>query len=132
MPVHPTAFVSYSWDADTHKGWVEALATRLRTDAVDVRLDKWHSVPGNQLTHFMESEIQRNDFVVIICTPKYKFKSDTRTGGVGYEGDIMTAEVFTSQNHLKFIPLLREGAHQYTNYVRRDPSFAPRSLHAGT
>jgi len=54
----------------------------------------------------MESEIRRNDFVIIVCTPKYKVKSDTRTGGVGYEGDIMTAEVFTNQNHLKFIPVL--------------------------
>ena len=110
MPTHPTAFVSYSWDDDAHKGWVRELAARLRSDAVDVRLDQWHSVPGNQLPHFMESEIRRNDFVIIACTPKYKVKSDTRTGGVGYEGDIMTAEVFTNQNHLKFIPVLARGA----------------------
>jgi TIR domain-containing protein len=109
MPTHPTAFVSYSWDDDDHKEWVKALATQLRRDAVDVRLDQWHSVPGNQLPHFMESEIRLNDFVIIICTPKYKVKSDTRTGGVGYEGDIMTAEVFTKQNHLKFIPILARG-----------------------
>jgi len=109
MPIHPTAFVSYSWDDDGHKDWVKALATRLRSDAVDVRLDQWHSVPGNQLTHFMESEIRRNDFVIIVCTPKYKAKSDGRTGGVGYEGDIMTAEVFTNQNHRKFIPVLARG-----------------------
>jgi hypothetical protein len=36
-------------------------------------------------------------------------KSDTRTGGVGYEGDIMTAKVFTKQNQLKFIPILARG-----------------------
>jgi hypothetical protein len=106
MPTHPTAFVSYSWDDDVHKDWVKVLATRLRSDTVDVRLDQWHSVPGNQLTHFMKSEIGRNDFVIIVCTPKFKVKSDGRTGGVGYEGDIMTAEVFTKQNHLKFIPVL--------------------------
>jgi hypothetical protein len=109
MPTHPTAFVSYSWDDDVHKEWVKALATRLRRDAVDVRLDQWHSVPGTQLPHFMESEIRQNDFVIIVCTPKYKVKSDDRTGGVGYEGDIMTAEVFTNQNHLKFIPVLARG-----------------------
>jgi hypothetical protein len=112
MPAHPTAFASYSWDDDTHKTWLQALATRLRTDGVDVRLDQWHSIPGNQLTHFMESEIATNDFVIIICTPKYKLKSDRRTGGVGYEGDIMTAEVFTYQNNLKFIPVLARGTWQ--------------------
>ncbi|MGA8482566.1 MAG: hypothetical protein WB696_31730 [Chthoniobacterales bacterium] len=57
----------------------------------------------------MKSEIGRNDFVIIVCTPKFKVKSDGRTGGVGYEGDIMTAEVFTKQNHLKFIPVLARG-----------------------
>ncbi len=109
MAAHPTAFVSYSWDDDPHKDWVRDLAARLRGDAIDVRLDQWHSVPGDQLTHFMEREIRGNDFVIIVCTPKYKAKSDGRAGGVGYEGDIMTAEVFTQQNHRKFIPVLTRG-----------------------
>jgi TIR domain len=64
---------------------VKELAARLRGDAVDVRLDQWHSVPGAQLPHFMEREILGNDYVMIVCTPKYKVKSDQRTGGVGYE-----------------------------------------------
>ena len=85
------------------------MAARLRGDAVDVRLDQWLSIPGDQLTHFMEREIRGNDFVIIVCTPKYKAKSDGRIGGVGYEGDIMTAEVFTNQNQRKFIPLLARG-----------------------
>ena len=57
----------------------------------------------------MEISIRENDFVIIICTPKYKDKSDKRTGGVGYEGDIMTAEVKTYKNHRKFIPILKSG-----------------------
>ena len=80
----------------------------MRGDAVDARLDR-HSVPGAQLTRLMEREIRENDYVICVCTPKYKAKSDGRTGGVGYEGDIMTAEVFTQQNHEKFIPVLARG-----------------------
>jgi hypothetical protein len=57
----------------------------------------------------MEKAIRDNQFVAIICTPRYKRRSDAREGGVGYEGDIMTAEVMTSQNHRKFIPVLRSG-----------------------
>jgi hypothetical protein len=106
MPTHPTAFISYSWDDEAHKDWVRELATRLRHDGVDVHLDHWHAVPGDHLPHFMDREIRENDFVIIVCTPKYKAKSDERTGGVGYEGDIMTAEVLTKQNHRKFIPVL--------------------------
>ena len=85
------------------------LATQLRHDGVDARLDHWHAVPGDQLPVFMESEIRDNDYVLIICTPRYKEKSDKRIGGVGYEGDIMTGEVFTKQNDRKFIPVLAKG-----------------------
>src|SRR5690606_7761410 len=47
--------------------------------------------------------------VLIICTPQYKSKSENRIGGVGYEGDIMTAEVLQTSNHRKFIPILKAG-----------------------
>jgi hypothetical protein len=57
----------------------------------------------------MERAVRENDFVLIICTPRYKLKSDKRTGGVGYEGDIITGEVLTKRNHRKFIPILRKG-----------------------
>ena len=103
MPT-PRAFVSYSWDDDSHKKWVADLATALRSDGVDTTLDQWHTVPGDQLPAFMEKEIRENDYVLIICTPNYRLKSDERQGGVGYEGDIMTAEVHTQGNHRKFIP----------------------------
>lgn len=105
----PKAFVSYSWDDDNHKLWVADLATRLREDGVETILDQWHAVPGDQLPQFMEREIRDNDYVLIICTPRYRMKSDERDGGVGYEGDIMTAEVHTLKNYRKFIPILAKG-----------------------
>ena len=105
----PSAFISYSWDDDGHKEWVKLLAERLRADGVDVTLDRWATVPGDQLPTFMERAIRENQFVVIICTPRYKRRSDAREGGVGYEGDIMTAEVMTQQNNRKFIPVWRSG-----------------------
>jgi hypothetical protein len=107
--LNPKAFVSYSWDDDNHKKWVAQLATRLRSDTVEVILDQWYAVPGDQLPEFMEREIRKNDYVLIICTPNYKQKSDNRSGGVGYEGDIMTAEIFSKGNHRKFIPILARG-----------------------
>lgn len=106
---NPKTFVSYSWDNDFHKEWVLQLATDLRNDGVETILDQWHAVPGDQLPAFMEREIRENDYVIIVCTPNYKLKSDGRKGGVGYEGDIMTAEVHTQGNHRKFIPILAQG-----------------------
>lgn len=105
-----SAFISYSWDDDAHREWVCTLAARLRSDGVDVSIDRWSAVPGDQLSTFMERAIRDNEFIVIICTPRYKLRSDRREGGVGYEGDIMTAEIMTSQNHRKFIPVLRKGS----------------------
>ncbi len=105
----PKAFISYSWDSPDHREWVRRLATRLRADGVDVRLDLWHAAPGDQLPAFMEREIRENDFVLIICTGRYKQRSDARGGGVGYEGDIMAGEVFTARNQRKFIPVLASG-----------------------
>jgi hypothetical protein len=107
---NPTAFASYSWDDDEHKTWVRELVHRLRTDGIDVKLDQWETAPGDQLTEFMERGVREHDFVIIVCTPKYKDRADTRAGGVGYEGDIMTAEVAQKGNHRKFIPILRSGS----------------------
>ena len=102
----PKAFISYSWDDDSHKKWVAGLATKLRADGVETILDQWHTAPGDQFPAFMEKEIRENDYVLIICTPNYRIKSDERQGGVGYEGDIMTSEVLSQSNHRKFIPIL--------------------------
>ncbi len=102
------AFISYSWDNDDHKNWVRELAAQLRSDGVDGILDQWELTPGDQLTEFMEKAVRESDYVLIVCTHNYKERSDSRKGGVGYEGDIMTAEVLINRDNRKFIPILRE------------------------
>lgn len=107
MQTSPTCFISYSHESDDHRLWVKKLAAKLRQYGVETRLDQWHAIPGDQLPEFMEKEIRESDYVLVICTPKYKFKSDTRSGGVGYEGDIITSEIFVNRSIRKFIPILR-------------------------
>jgi hypothetical protein len=104
----PTAFISYSWDSDAHKDWVRNLGIRLRKDGIKVILDRWDLVPGDQLPQFMEKAVRESDYVLIVCTRKFRDRSDNRVGGVGYEGDIMSAEVFNDRNQRKLIPILRE------------------------
>lgn len=103
------AFISYSWDSLEHREWVKELAIRLRHEGIETVLDQWHLALGDQLPQFMEESIRDNDYVLIICTPQYRVKSNERRGGVGYEGDIMSAEVLLNRNLKKFIPVLREG-----------------------
>lgn len=112
MSENPKAFISYAWESEELKGWVKVIATELRTLGVNVKLDQWELVPGDQTPHFMEESVRDNDFVLIICTPTYKTKSEKRIGGVGYEGDIMSAEVLQKSNHRKFIPILKYGNNQ--------------------
>jgi len=104
----PKSFISYSWDSKDHKDWVRDLAARLRSDSIDVVLDQWHLTLGDQLPEFMERSVRESDYVLVICTPRYKQRSDNRTGGVGYEGHIMTAEALTNPTPRKIIPILRE------------------------
>jgi hypothetical protein len=108
----PTVFISYSWDDESHKDWVRNFAAGLMGDGVEATLDQWRAVPGDQLPEFMERSVRENDYVLIICTPHYKERSDDRLGGVGYEGDVMTAETITARSRQiqrKFIPILRTG-----------------------
>lgn len=109
-PPPTTVFVSYSWDDEPHKQWVMDFARRLREEGIDAKLDRWELELGSQLPHFMETAVRENDFVLIVLTPKYRSKSDDRHGGVGYEGHVMTAELFTGADHRKFIPVLRDGS----------------------
>jgi len=103
-------FISYAWETDEHREWVRELATRLRRDGLEVRLDHWSSTPGDQLTSFMERAIQESDYVVIVCTPDYKQKFDGRVGGVGYEGNLMAGLLLTTGNDRKFVPVLKQGS----------------------
>jgi TIR domain len=105
----PKAFISYSWDDAAHSEWVRQLAIRLRGDGVDVTLDRWHAAPSDQLPAFMERAVLDNDFVLVICTPRFQGKSNKRGGGVGYEADLMTAYAFTMSDEKTFIPVLRRG-----------------------
>jgi RNA polymerase subunit RPABC4/transcription elongation factor Spt4 len=63
-------------------------------------------MPGDQLPEFMEESIRECDHVIFICTPAYKVKSDSRRGGVGYEGTVITGELLTVRNERKFVPIL--------------------------
>lgn len=106
----PRAFLSYSWDSQEHRAWVTALAGRLQGDGVVVIFDRWHLGPGEEKQHFMESNIAKNDFVIVICTERYAVKADDREGGVGYETAIISSQLAEHLLTNKYIPVLRQGS----------------------
>jgi hypothetical protein len=77
----PRVFISYSHDSAQHKKWVLEFATTLRNRGVDAVLDQWDLQPGDDLPHFMETQLFSADFVLIICTSQYVEKANTGEGG---------------------------------------------------
>ena len=101
-------FISYSWDDEKHKAWVEKLATDLNK-YVHVILDQWDLRAGNDMAHFMEQSVSQSDKVLCILTPNYKQKCDSRKGGSGFEFSLISAEIVRKNPPSKFIPILRFG-----------------------
>lgn len=81
----------------------------MASNGVEVVFDQWGVGPGESLTHFMESGIDRADFVLVICTPNYARRSNARKGGVGYEQQIISARIALGLKDKRFIPVIRRG-----------------------
>jgi hypothetical protein len=106
----PTAFVSYSWDSPDHKAWVREFASKLVKNGVDVILDQWHLGPGESVTQFMETSIEKAEFVLVVCSPMYAHKANSRKGGVGYEQQIISSQMAQGLKQKRFVPILRRGS----------------------
>lgn len=104
-----TVFISYSWDSDEHRQKVKEFVNKLRLAHINVIYDNDMEL-GDRITTFMEKSVCDSDVVLLICTPQYKKKADTRKGGVGYENTIITGELFETENERKFIPVLFSGS----------------------
>ncbi len=107
MPA-PKIFMSYSHDSFEHKQWVVNLATRLVHSGVDVALDAWSLGPGDDLPHFMETQLASSDRIIMICTENYVQKANKGAGGVGYEKMIVTSTLLKTIDSNKVIPVIRQ------------------------
>src|SRR5690606_11784949 len=97
-------------DSAEHKNWVLDFATTLRHRGIDAVLDQWDLRPGDDLPHFMETELAKCDFVIIICSEAYVEKANAGKGGVGYEKMIVTASLLTKIDSNKIIPVIRQAS----------------------
>lgn len=106
-----TVFITYCWETDidnNHKDWVHNLAKDLEpyfTVVIDIKQPL-----GIELNQFMEQTITNSDKVLIIATPEYKRRADNRIYGVGYETSLITNDLVSDQNKIKFIPIIKRGS----------------------
>lgn len=73
---------------------------------LEVVFDKWDVSKGKELPHFMEQGIQQSDFVLVICSKRYKENTDKRVGGSGYEARLMSDEILKNVGEDRFLPIL--------------------------
>lgn len=122
----PSAFISYSHDSDAHKDWVLQLATRLRSNGVNVILDRWNLKLGSDLASFMERGLSKSNRVICVCSETYVSKANNGKGGAGYEKQIMTAELVKDQNTNWVIPLIKDNSTD-----KKTPTFLNGRLYIG-
>lgn len=110
MSSPPRLFISYSWSTSEHEQWVIDLATELVNSGVDVVLDKWDLREGHDSIAFMEKMVTDPSIskVILVCDQVYASKADGRSGGVGTETQIISAEVYTKQSQDKFVAVIAE------------------------
>ena len=106
----PKIFISYRWTSPDHEEWVLQFATSLRSDGVDVILDKWHLQEGQDTLVFMEQMVSDPSVikVLLICDEAYVDRANSRTGGVGTEAQIVSASVYNKTDQNKFAAVVRE------------------------
>ena len=102
-----SVFVSYSHDSEIHRDWVLQLATRLRHNGVDAILDRWNLTLGKNVGIFIEQGLSKTSRVLCICSENYANKANNGQGGVGYEKQIMTAEIIDDSGADWVIPVIR-------------------------
>ncbi len=94
-------FISYSWDSDEHRKRVQDLAQKLRKEGVDCWIDAFTQAAPEGWPRWMENEIEKAAFVVVVATKKYaeRFSGKTPSGtglGVNWEGSIITQDLYDS------------------------------------
>lgn len=85
-PDLPKVFISYSHDSPQHADRVLALSDRLRADGIDCHIDQYEISPPEGWPRWMNRQIERADFVLVVCTETYerRFKGEDETGkGLG-------------------------------------------------
>lgn len=112
----PTVFISYSWDDEEHCKWVTRLACILSANGVDVLIDRYEVLPGNNLEVYMERGLRDSRWVICVCSDGYLSKMDNLKTGVGKEIKIIKEQLLSDfvipvlkNNSKKKLPDLMQG-----------------------
>jgi hypothetical protein len=105
-------FISYAWESEEYRLWVQRLAARFREDGVDARLDHWHLNANDNVTEFMSREVRLADWVLVLCSPAYQSKvrameDGQGVRGVGWETRLLTGRMLGGSENKTLAALAR-------------------------
>lgn len=106
----PKVFVSYSWNPPANQQNVFELIQKLESDGINVIYDRKDLHPGQDMNYFMESIFtsDKTDAVVIVCNKDYAEKANKRSGGVGFESELILTEIRNDPLQKRYIPVVIE------------------------
>lgn len=110
-------FISYSHDSPEHAGIVLSLSNRLRSEGIDCVLDQYESSPPEGWPRWMDREIGKAQFVLMICTERYysRVMGQERPGvglGIAWEGSLIYNHIYINGSlNTKFIPVIFDRSH---------------------
>lgn len=117
--------VSYAWGTREQDERVKALVDQLIGDGIHVTFDRYDLRDGGDVNAFMEQVAAKGNIrkVIAICTPKYVERMNSRKGGSGQEGMIMSPEVY-EQLRDSVNPQAGEKKHRFIPVIfERNPDF---------
>jgi hypothetical protein len=111
----PRVLISYSHESSEHEQQVLEFTQQLRRDGVDAWIDRFEPAPPQGWPRWMHEQIERADFIVLVCTETYRQRFESKPGssagrGVTWEG--MLARQLLYENRLdleRLVPVMFDG-----------------------
>lgn len=117
MSENPKVFISYSHESADFEEKVLEFSNRLRSEGIDASIDLYEEAPSEGWPRWMENQIRKSDYVLVLCSKSYydKFYSDKKGKGVTWEVGIVYQMLYDSfADTKKFIPVFfNEGDSDY-------------------
>ena len=104
----PKVFISYAWGSQEYDERIVSFAASLVDNGIEVVIDKWNLLEGNDTYSFMEQSVLDPTItnVLLLLDPLYEKKANSKQGGVGTETQIISSEVYNKTDQTKYIPVI--------------------------
>lgn len=89
---HPKVFISYSHQGEEYERKMLQFANKLRNQGIDANIDLYEESPVEGWPRWMENEIKKSDFVLVVNDQSYykKIYDENELGnGINWEVNIL-------------------------------------------